>query len=237
MRDPDSIPCSTPPRVSTAAPARARNIACRCRRSPSKSLKPTKSSGKHAHHGNENGRNDQEHRLLAGFIAPALARVRRRWRRLATTPARPARPLSTEMVLDLGDGITMKLVQIPAGKFLMGSPADEQGRNADEGVAPADAKGGKTQVEVTISKPFYIGVYEVTVDQYKQFSPKNDKRGNIMTWGPGSPEYHQRGGIPFFNWSFEKKAVKSEQDGSHPAVSDFAGGCAEILRMAVREDR
>ena len=33
VRDPDSIPCSTPPRVSTAAPARARNIACRCRRS------------------------------------------------------------------------------------------------------------------------------------------------------------------------------------------------------------
>jgi formylglycine-generating enzyme required for sulfatase activity len=137
---------------------------------------------------------------------------------LAAAPARAAEP-RPEMVLDLGDNITMKLVQIPAGKFLMGSPANEQGRNADEGVAPADAKDGKTQVEVTISKPFYMGVYEVTVDQYKQFSPKNDKRGNIMTWGPGSPEYHQRGGIPFFNWSFEKKEVKSEQNGSHPALA------------------
>jgi len=134
-------------------------------------------------------------------------------------PARPAKPLITEMIIDLGDNITMKLVRIPAGRFLMGSPPNEQGRNADEGVAPADAKGGKTQVEVTISKPFYMGVYEVTVDQYKQFSSKGDKRGTIKTWGPGSPEYHQRGGIPFFNWSFENKEVKSEQNGNHPALA------------------
>ena len=138
------------------------------------------------------------------------------WLAAASATAGEARP---EMVLDLGDNVTMKLVQIPAGKFLMGSPANEQGRNADEGVASADAKGGRTQVEVTISKPFYMGVYEVTVDQYKQFSPKNDKRGNIMTWGMGSPEGHQRGGIPTFNWSSEKKGVKSEQNGSHPALA------------------
>jgi len=64
-----------------------------------------------------------------------------------------------ELTLDLGSQVTLKLLKIPAGKFLMGSPAGEEGRGANEG----------PQHEVTISKPFYLGVYEVTVAQYEQF--------------------------------------------------------------------
>src|SRR5450756_1852240 len=56
-----------------------------------------------------------------------------------------------ELTLDLGNNVTMKLVQIPAGKFLMGSPETEKGREKNE-----------VQHEVTLSKPFYLGVYEVT---------------------------------------------------------------------------
>ena len=41
----------------------------------------------------------------------------------------------------------MKLVPIPAGKFLMGSPENEVGRITNEG----------PQHEVEISKPFYLG--------------------------------------------------------------------------------
>ena len=37
-----------------------------------------------------------------------------------------------ELVLDLGNKVTLKLVQIPAGKFLMGSPKDEKDRGDDE---------------------------------------------------------------------------------------------------------
>ena len=59
--------------------------------------------------------------------------------------------------MDLADGVKMKLVLIPAGKFIMGSPNDEPGRCDNEG----------PQRVVTISKPFYMGVFEVTQDQYK----------------------------------------------------------------------
>jgi len=62
-----------------------------------------------------------------------------------------------ELTLDLGGGVMMKLVLIPAGKFMMGSPDSEQGRIKDEG----------PQHEVTISKPFYMGVTEVTQAQYE----------------------------------------------------------------------
>ena len=55
------------------------------------------------------------------------------------------------------NSIGVKLVLIPKGTFMMGSPESEQGRNEDE-----------TQHEVTISKDYYIGVYEVTQAQYEK---------------------------------------------------------------------
>jgi formylglycine-generating enzyme required for sulfatase activity len=84
-----------------------------------------------------------------------------------------------ETVLDLGNDVKMRLVLIPAGKFMMGSPATEAGRQADEG----------PQHEVTISKPFYMGVFEVTQEQYEQVmgvNPSRDKGAknpvNKVSW-------------------------------------------------------
>ncbi len=48
------------------------------------------------------------------------------------------------------------MVPIPGGKFLMGSPEDEEDRNEDEG----------PQHEVEI-EPFWMGKYEVTWDEYE----------------------------------------------------------------------
>jgi formylglycine-generating enzyme required for sulfatase activity len=56
----------------------------------------------------------------------------------------------------------MKLVLIPAGKFLMGSPATEAEREA-----------GEEQHEVAITRPFYLGVYTVTQGQYAKVMGKN----------------------------------------------------------------
>jgi formylglycine-generating enzyme required for sulfatase activity len=67
-----------------------------------------------------------------------------------------------ELTLDLGGGVTMKLVRIPAGKFMMGSPDPEEGRAFNE-----------TQHEVTLSKPFYMGVTEVTQAQYQAIMDTN----------------------------------------------------------------
>ena len=58
-------------------------------------------------------------------------------------------------------GIEMKLKLIPAGSFTMGSPKDEMARRSDE-----------VQHPVEISKPFYIGVHEVTQREfYKLMMP------------------------------------------------------------------
>ena len=64
--------------------------------------------------------------------------------------------------LDLGRNVKLQLVLIPAGKFVMGSPATEKNR-----------QGNELQHEVTITKPFYIGVYKVTQAQYERIMSKN----------------------------------------------------------------
>lgn len=49
------------------------------------------------------------------------------------------------------------MVTVPAGTFLMGSPAYEEGRNSAEG----------PRRYVTIEAPFAVGVYEVTFDEWE----------------------------------------------------------------------
>jgi formylglycine-generating enzyme required for sulfatase activity len=67
------------------------------------------------------------------------------------------------LTLSLGGEVTMKLTLMPPGTFLMGSPEGEKDRREDEG----------PQHEVTITKPFYMGVYPVTQEQYQAVMGKN----------------------------------------------------------------
>ena len=63
---------------------------------------------------------------------------------------------------EITNSIGMKLVLIPKGTFMMGSPESEEGRQKDE-----------TQHEVTISKDYYLGVTEVTQGQYEKVMGTN----------------------------------------------------------------
>ena len=60
------------------------------------------------------------------------------------------------------NSIGMKLRLIPAGEFMMGSPATESDRRDNE-----------TQHRVSITKPFYMGVTEVTQEQYQKVMGTN----------------------------------------------------------------
>lgn len=62
--------------------------------------------------------------------------------------------------LDLGGGVSLPLVLIPAGRFVMG---DVNG--FDDETPPA---------AVTIEQPYYMGRFEVTTQQYAQFDPLHD---------------------------------------------------------------
>jgi formylglycine-generating enzyme required for sulfatase activity len=66
----------------------------------------------------------------------------------------------------------MKLVRIPAGKFVMGSPANEPERDPEE-----------VQHEVEITKPFYMGAHEVTQGQFQRIMAKSNPHFNANRGG------------------------------------------------------
>ncbi len=66
-------------------------------------------------------------------------------------------PAYCQQLKAITNSIGMKLVLIHAGSFTMGSPVGELGREDNE-----------TAHEVTISKSYYLGVFEVTQDEYEK---------------------------------------------------------------------
>ena len=81
-----------------------------------------------------------------------------------------------ERTIDLGNGVTMKLKRIPAGRFVMGDANGE----LDE----------RPRI-VNIEKPFWIGAFEVTNEQYRLFDSKHRTgyftKRYLNKDGPGLP--------------------------------------------------
>lgn len=117
---------------------------------------------------------------------------------VAVDPQRPAsRAAVQERGASLQDCATCpQMVVVPAGAFTMGSPAEEKERRADEG----------PQHVVTIARPFAVGKYHVTRDEFAAFVAETRYQASTtcFKWGGG------RGG----SWRDPGFA----QDGSHPAV-------------------
>ena len=67
-----------------------------------------------------------------------------------------------ELAVDLGGGVTIDLIFIPAGSFMMGEGSD----------GPAHM--------VTITKPFYLGKYEVTQEQWQAVTGRNPNRPELL---------------------------------------------------------
>ncbi|MEN8246515.1 MAG: formylglycine-generating enzyme family protein [Thermodesulfobacteriota bacterium] len=70
------------------------------------------------------------------------------------------------------NSIGMEFILIPAGSFLMGSPASEKGR---------DGGGREVQHHVTLTKPIYMQTTEVTVDQWESIMGKK-----LIGWRRGA---------------------------------------------------
>ncbi|MGD0090836.1 MAG: SUMF1/EgtB/PvdO family nonheme iron enzyme, partial [Planctomycetota bacterium] len=92
-------------------------------------------------------------------------------------PVQGAAPVK-ELSLDLGGGVKMDFVLVPAGEFMMGE------KGVAEPVHP-----------VKISKPFYMGKYHVTVAQFRVFADATkslteaENAGDAWTWKDGKPQH------------------------------------------------
>jgi formylglycine-generating enzyme required for sulfatase activity len=89
---------------------------------------------------------------------------------------RSSHPPNTLGLQRLTNALGMEFVCVPRGTFLMGSSPEERDRYDDEDPHHA----------VTLTRPFYLGVYQVTQRQYEQVMGRNPSRFA-----------HGRGGGPF----------------------------------------
>jgi formylglycine-generating enzyme required for sulfatase activity len=87
-------------------------------------------------------------------------------------PVSPSSSFTAELELVCGDDVKMKLVWIKPGKFMMGAPKDEMSRRDNEG----------PQHQVEITKGFYMGVNEVTQEQYQNVMRKNPSNFQGPKW-------------------------------------------------------
>ncbi len=113
------------------------------------------------------------------------------------------------MELDLGNNVKMKFVLIPKGKFQMGATASEPGHLDKEG----------PRHEVTLTRPFWLGVTEVTQKQYESVIGENPS----YTKGADHP-------VEFISWQDAQKfcARLSEKTGKHvrlPSEAEWEYGC------------
>jgi formylglycine-generating enzyme required for sulfatase activity len=88
------------------------------------------------------------------------------WQGLVPPPVATVPPCSdAASAREWTNSLGIKLVLIPPGKITMGSPVTEEGRVPDE-----------QEHEVEITRPFYMGAYEVTVGQFRKFVEETNYR-------------------------------------------------------------
>ncbi len=92
------------------------------------------------------------------------------------------------------------MVVIPAGSFTMGSPTRERGRDRSEG----------PQHVVTFSRPFAVGKFAVTVDQFAAFVRETGYDAGSRCWTIEDGEAEERDGRSWRNPGYS-------QTGSYPA--------------------
>ena len=100
-------------------------------------------------------------------------------------------PITTEVV-------GPKMVLIPKGEFVMGSPQDEEGRYENEG----------PQHKVTFKKAFYMGQTPVTVGQFRIFVETSGYKTEAekQEWSEWrNPETGNWEGIPKLNWRHDNR--------------------------------
>lgn len=131
---------------------------------------------------------------------------------VSQTPAasRPGRMMT--------NSLGMKLALIPAGEFLMGSEETaaqlESAFGKNPNVTPQLIALERPKHRVRITRPFYLGVYEVTKEQFSQFTAaagyrtdaEEDGNGGAG-WNPQTKRIEQRSEFTWRYWGVNQSAV------------------------------
>ena len=161
----------------------------------------------------------------AALVAPVLVALLAR----AADPSAATSSATVSAESGVTNSLGMRLAHIPAGKFEMGSPKIESGREEQE-----------RRHEVELTKDFHMGVHEVTIGQFREFvrdagyktEAERDDKGSWRITSTGSFEQDAK-----YNWT----NPGFEQADDHPVVdvswNDAAAFCHWLSRKEKRTYR
>lgn len=134
----------------------------------------------------------------------------------------PGMPL--QKTVDLGGGVKLDMVLVPAGSFVMG---DERGLDDEK---PAH--------QVTITDPFYLGRHEVTIEQFRRFveatgyatdAEKGTGFQGAFGWDSDTMQFKT-------NEKFSWRSTGFTQSDAHPVVNVSWNDAMEFCRWLSREN-
>ena len=139
------------------------------------------------------------------------------------------------------NSIGMKLIQIPSGQFFMGTDSPVAAFRPPGFTAPTVVSDESPRHSVRISKPFYMGVFEVTATQFATFVRESGyvtearrDGGGGEGWDPATKSFAPD---PAFNWM----SPGYPQSGSHPVVlvsyNDAVAFCEWLSKREGRKYR
>jgi formylglycine-generating enzyme required for sulfatase activity/serine/threonine protein kinase len=132
-------------------------------------------------------------------------------------------PSSIQLPKEVTNSLHMKLVLVPNGEFKMGSGESMVELKQSFGVLPAEFEFSNANEQplhpVKITKPFYMGAYEVTTTQFAKFAEsqgfttdaEKQKKGG-WGWDALQRQFVQQ---PAFSW----RITGFPQTGVHPVVN------------------
>jgi formylglycine-generating enzyme len=149
-----------------------------------------------------------------------------------------------KLAADLGGGVKMELVLIPAGEFMMGSTESAEdtvaffSKTSGDNSLKADYfKDERPQHRVRITKPFYLGIYHVTRGQFRQFVADTGYKTDAEKGGkPGAygwdPDKQKFG----FNEKYSWRNAGFEQTDAHPVVNVSWKDAAEFCKWLSKKE-
>ena len=129
-----------------------------------------------------------------------------------------------QRTVDLGDGVKLEMVLIPVGSFDMG---DESGLDDEK---PAH--------KVTITKPFYLGRHEVTIEQFRRFveatgyvtdAEKGTGFQGAFGWDSDTMQFKT-------NEKYSWRSTGFAQSDAHPVVNVSWNDAMEFCRWLSRQE-
>jgi formylglycine-generating enzyme required for sulfatase activity len=144
----------------------------------------------------------------AGGTQNQTTKVRFLTRDPRPAPSRAGVDENAGMVKEFTNSLGMKLVRIPRGQFLMGSALTEEGRHESE-----------HQHLVEITHPFFMGVHEATIGQYRQFVQATGYQTFSEKSGKGCFGYNAASGKVESGLIYSWKNPGWEHTDEHPVVN------------------